>query len=540
MPREQRVQLKKAAVEETPLGTIESKPMGRVDMPFVSPEKSLGQSLAEGLGVAAKGAASIIQQGIDEDAKVETVTQKFSGISAGKREAIRILDNLPDKVRTAPQMYEYLSTEWNSSVARLRDENKSIHSSFLDAFNTTGMNRLAAKHEEILQLEEANKVYAVSQKAKDAISERIFLPNVDGKKLYSDFKTYYKGKKNNADIGKEYVTQTAAIIKQYAEDHPEYDWQTAIDNILEITTDDGVELATNKEYGKVIDTLISSLTTLTSARATADEKANTKASDDLTKKALILGSDPNTNPKDLVNLRESILNNQDIMAVGDLQTSLEVLDGALSTSGFATNTDNNVALSVSIKLNEGTLTADYLTEVKRGMTQADWLAAHKQLGAYNESVQTGANQALATNMAQQLANLKQQVGRVDRFGSFLEKLGPDKVTLANQLWSEWAMAYRVENPENPFPSISDQTAAATRIKSQVEEAFKTAEERKLEVDLAIKEESEVLKNKIESAGGEKEALMSGAITPEEYKKYKQTEEPEEEGGFIDDIVNIFK
>jgi hypothetical protein len=101
MPREQRTSLNKSPVTEVALGTLTSGVDQTVNMPIVQPVKSAGQSLAEGLGVAAKGAAKIYQVKVDEKNKSEAARTKLehelSGNNQGDlrgREAADAVSNL--------------------------------------------------------------------------------------------------------------------------------------------------------------------------------------------------------------------------------------------------------------------------------------------------------------------------------------------------------------------------------------------------------------------------------------------------------------
>jgi len=113
MPRSQRTQLNKRPIAEAKLGTTTSEAVRTVNMPTVTPLKSMGQSLAEAMGLAAKAGAGIYQLEADKQNKATASQHKIKGNNDGNTQALTDLEEirkLPllaqnDAITTASKKY---------------------------------------------------------------------------------------------------------------------------------------------------------------------------------------------------------------------------------------------------------------------------------------------------------------------------------------------------------------------------------------------------------------------------------------------------
>jgi hypothetical protein len=94
MPREQRTQLTKGSTAEAKLGTISSEPLRAINMPTVTPTKSMGESLAEAVGLAAKAGAGIYELEATKRSKATQAEHKIRGNNDGKSRAMQDLDEI--------------------------------------------------------------------------------------------------------------------------------------------------------------------------------------------------------------------------------------------------------------------------------------------------------------------------------------------------------------------------------------------------------------------------------------------------------------
>ena len=252
MPREQRTNLKKTAVQETELGVFASKPSGAVNMPFVEPTKSKGQALAEGLSMAMKGAALIGQGKIDENSKRTAVLQRYEGMSAARAEALRIFDDLSDRGVTQDNYGAELSKSMRNSMELLKGKGQ-VNVSYLDGFSSVLGSKLGTKQDEVFKGLMANKLEKKHEIIRQGIKIDLFTNNMDPLTSYKNMQAALNV--GNSEAGTFYVTNVAALIDQMADADPNFDWQGAIDKYLKITPEKGVVFVDHPEYGKEIDKL---------------------------------------------------------------------------------------------------------------------------------------------------------------------------------------------------------------------------------------------------------------------------------------------
>lgn len=529
MPREQRTALKKTAVEETPRGVLESKLVGRVNMPVVAPTKTLGQSLAEGLGMAAKGAASIVQTGLEEDAKIESIKQKAAGITAGKSEALRILDDMPDTIRDPQEAFKYLSEQMNTSINNLGTNNEKVHSSYLEAFTTSGMNRLATKHEEFLKIAEADKLRLINIDANNLINETGFVPGTKGLSVYKDYQKLFPTL-SRGDIGKNYVAATSAIIKQRAQDDPNFDWQGAVDNLLKLETRDGVSFATHKIYGKTIDTLESSLNTLVTARDTAT-KAEAKAAID---------NQVNQHMYNLVVGKPTIADVAEAQEWLEEQTNLGLstekfskvataLDAVLERQGFASvSKTQTYQLFKSSALN-GKLNYDVLNYNASSLSRDDYLEIMAVQSKFDADMADETKRGQIATVAKARRAGKATVATINADGLVVsigdDKGGPERSLQYEEQFDAWIETYMAENANNRPPS-DVVYAKAREIAKSVNEAWNAPAPKTWAPEAQALPNYQYLKPLIENAEAEKikKLIADGIITKQNaaelYKLYK--------------------
>lgn len=454
MPRAQRTQLKKTEVLETPTGAFESKPVGTVDMPFVVPQKTLGQSLAEGLGVATKGAAAILQEDIDEKSRVTAIRQKAYGMTDAKEKALAIIDRKPKDISNATELFDFYKTEWNKSVKELSEADE-VHSSYLEAFNTVGLRYLADDHEKLLEVERDNKVLKSNQAAATLISESLADPSITGSALYEDIKQYYTGSlKNLKEIGEHYVSHVTAIIKQNAQDNPAFDWDTAIKEKLEITTKDGIDFAKHPVYGKSIDTLRTSLTTLNKSRVKAAEDAQKEQDTLFVNENMHLLTLGKPTAAEVATLSTALQdpNIQKRLGTERYSKLINTLDSYLDQRGFGSVSRPDVYNAFLVSAKKGELDTALLAFNKSQLTQADYLRVLGEASKYDIAFSDNKQKQNVTDTNRALRKGTSLVAQVNADGVIVniggDTGGPMRALELDERFTAWRANYVEENNGN--------------------------------------------------------------------------------------------
>lgn len=330
MPREQRTNLKKTAGTEVPLGEFKSGVSGSVEMPVVSPVKSTGQALAEGLGLAAKGLATIGQSKIEASDKRKAISQRAKGTLAGRTEAYRLIAEAKENEVALDALGENYAKGIGNANATLGQADN-INPDYFSSYMTTLGNVLASEqagNEKILLAKQ------VEQDAEEMNAQILqdFETGTDGTISYTNLQDSHLNM-TNAEYGKFYVSRVAAIIKQKHQDDPTYDTEAAINKHLAITTKDGVKFAEHPVYGKMIDTLETSISTTNKARLTAADDAERDRINNWTNESVLLLSLGNPTPGQIAAISE------------ELQ--------AATTEGVATEKFSKVANALSVYMDRG-------------------------------------------------------------------------------------------------------------------------------------------------------------------------------------------
>lgn len=483
MPREQRTGLKKTAVEETTKGVFESKPVGTVDMPVVSPQKTSGQALAEGIGLVAKGLATFVKADIDDKAKVTNIRQRAYGGMEGRSAANDIIANLPSTKRdalgneiamTADDVFKYFREQSNARIAALSEGNEAVHEEYLRSFATTTNSLLADEHEKFLATDRANAENRDNLAAGELLINSMSIGQEDGATLQENYKTFYAGKKvDNATIGKNYVVGVSAFIKEQAQKNENYDWHGAIEQYLKITTKDGVNYADHPTYGKLIDQLESSLTTLNKARATAANQEAIKQENAFTNNAILDLSIGNASHERISQIREELDIRKDSMSTEKFSKVTNALSAVLDRQGFGRVSDSKILSIFKDQAERGELNYNLIEYNKHKISNDDYLAVLNTQAKYERDYEDEAKRGRMDAVKNAQVRGRGQVATLNAEGMVItigdDTGGEERAFQFDQQWTAWLQSWREAN-NNDWPPADVAFSKATEISNTVNTA----------------------------------------------------------------------
>ena len=453
MPREQRVALKKTAVEKRELGDLTYKPSGTVALPTVTPEKSMGQSLAEGIGLAAKGLTVFAEGKSKERRKMEAIRQEGLGASdAGQfaAEKIKEANNLPlrevlpDGTTKNPRR-EFLMkslTEYNESMK----VNKEIHPSYYEKAlrkassifeanaqawdkkiieDSLGQARNKLRNVLIMDLESGGSTHELLRKARD--SQR--------------FDT-------RAESTKFALTTIAATIEENIQNDKlgTYDAQADIDKYLKIKSEDGVvDFATDPKYKEIIDNLESDVKAHAAALLQKSKDYAKAKKDEITGQAMQLVLQDGADFDDLRQAEKLLETNAKLFSGKERGTTIKLLR-ELVQGGYAPVTDPNAFAEARVAANNGTLTLDGMTQYRGTLTADDAKVVVGEIIGYQNLTKTAEGAAYQQNVAKFDRGASQLLNKQDAIGRLLDpQNGPKRVQAFQDEFYDLIAAYKAGN-----------------------------------------------------------------------------------------------
>ena len=342
-------------------------------MPVVQPKKSAGQALAEGLGVAAKGLATIGQTKIEENNKRNNISQSAKGTLAGRTEAYRLIAEAKKNETSLEMLGETYAKgigAANDALGGADNINPAYFSSYMGILGNTLANEQAGNEKLLLAKQTEQDETEMS-----ALLSAQFDSGMDGATMYDTLQNSHLNM-TNADFGKFYISKMAAIIKQKHQDDPTYDAQAAIDKTLKIVTKKGgVKFATHRTYGKTIDTLEKSIQTLNNARATAADKAETDRVNNWTNSSVykLTVGEPTIADVQLINEELQTATTEGV-ATEKFAKVANALSVHLDRAGFGKNTEPEILSAFRQQATEGKLNQELLKYKKHKIKREDFLA----------------------------------------------------------------------------------------------------------------------------------------------------------------------
>lgn len=404
MPRSQRTQLKKAAVTEVPLGQLTSGVTQRVNMPTVQPQKTAGQALAEGLGVAAKAGAQILQQRVtaekDAEDKIDTTYNRVQGSLYGTNRAREKYDEIVKSSTSPENTIQLIGEAGKEFFEELKQGNYAKNPTFIEKGVTSFTTRLDSLYKQAAKAADKNE----QKNAKFAVTTSTtagFAEGTPALELLDDIDNYQAWQGSNAE---RLMTFTEAGIsyakeemrKQLSDPTHEFDLQQFKDNYLEIKTAKGVSLLQNPATGDKIRQFYNSMTGELS-------KEFTKAKDGYKEQTKTLEANPETTPIDFSNhLKEgaSLGFYEDSVGnpeVGNLQASFD--------KKYVKNTIDNISTALTEQEKSASATLKDGEVYVKGNSQ-------KVLETYKNTLQTQVNKGFI-NPEEAAKSLNEMIDRVD-------------------------------------------------------------------------------------------------------------------------------
>ena len=446
---------------ETQQGKLASTVTQASATPVIAPAPSSGQRLAQALNVGVTGATAVYGKVVEDENIKEAAYQTIEGSAAG----IRYAQDVITKARELPldQQSTYIRGKMEIGLNEIKGKNvsKSYLSAYMNSF-ANNTNEFDAKANETLYLhkKEEDKLKTASMIVQQRIAPLGDITDKDGKVIGKQTKEdqheailnsiMAANDMDRAKAGELYVESMGGYIKQQAENNPNYDWQAAISNELKILSKDkAVNYATHPTYGKLIDTLESHLTTLTTARAAAYEKQKTKEAVQNTNGYLSVLYDDNVSPETITKVKSEMFNNYKDYTVEQYKTINTAIEDARNEKGFATVSNPQFFNNMLSKATLGKIGLDGLPSYKAYLTKAEYNQVASAMIKHNgESIDT-----IKTTHKQSLTDLESSaVAILTQMDPVSKLVSPDSAKKINRfkiINNAWLTKYTRDNGELP-------------------------------------------------------------------------------------------
>ena len=445
--REQIQRLNKTPGTEVSQGVLSSGVTQTPSMPFVQQQKTKGQRLAETFGVFTEGVTKITGAVVQD---INAKEQAYQAIE-GNADGVKYSQEVIDQARELPleQQSAFIRNRMETRLDEMRkiDVSQSYLKSYMSSFMNGAGNFDADVNKQVWQNKKAETltktVSLVQQSRLAGESHSQIMNNIMNA---NDI--------DRATAGELYTNSMAMFIKEQAQNDPSYDWQGAIDTHLKVTSEDGaVNYATHPTYGKIIDNLESSLTTLKEARTTAADKAKKAKSLELTNKMVSMSFNADTTAEDLAQAKIDLINNpQMFTSATQYKTALDAVDDALDNKGYSAT--NNTELKVGLKsmATLGLVDFEQLRLNKNNLTKEEYNEVANAIITYQSSVKGTTDEIVAKG----ISNLRYNGGKLVAPMFDLDGSGAENI---NQFYTEfdtWLASYVQEN-EGKRPSMKEAT-----------------------------------------------------------------------------------
>ena len=453
MPREQRVALKKTAVEKRELGDLSYKASGTVNMPKVEPAKSSGQALAEGIGLAAKGITYFAEGKSKERRKMEAIRQEGLGSSdAGQfaAEKIKEANNLPlrevlpDGTTKNPRR-EFLMkslTEYNESMK----SNKEIH----PAYYEKALRKASTIFEANAQGWDKKLIQDNLEVSRDRLRDVMRLDFTNGASTHELMQKAFDSQRFDTRAeSTEFTLKTiAAIIEENIQNDKTgtYNAQADIDVFLKIKSQDGVvDFATDPKYKEIIDNLEKDQKAHAADLLKQSKDFAKKKKDEITGLAMQLVLADNAGPDALRQAEKLLETNANYFSGKERGTTVKLLR-ELTQGGYAPITDPNALAQARIAANNGTLTLDGMSQYAGLLTAEDAKTVVSEIIGYENLSKTEEGKAYAINVAKFDSGAARILNKQDALGNLLDpKNGPLRVQAFQDEFYDLIGAYKKDN-----------------------------------------------------------------------------------------------
>lgn len=265
MPRQQAVRIDKVPQVQVERGSIGVGQTQTVNMPIVKPEVSDSAKLAEAFGMAVKATGTVVQNKNQIEDKKWSVEQGVEGTTAAVDyvEELKLeADKLPLEQRT-----QFMRDGLHRQMDTLRQND--VSSTYLSSYMNAFVNKASAYEANVREQEATIRTNEKATKLTTHLQSQWEDGELTQWTGVEDIMTMMDV--NRQVAGKMYVEQVSAFILEKVQTTPGYNAKADIDNLLKVTTKDGINYATHTVYGPMIDKLEGAVATAQKATKDAAE-----------------------------------------------------------------------------------------------------------------------------------------------------------------------------------------------------------------------------------------------------------------------------
>jgi hypothetical protein len=432
MPREQRVQLNKSGVVETPLGEIKSGVTGTVNFEREVQAKSLGQSLAEGLNMATKAVTTFAEAKNKEIREMEGIKQEGLGKkSAGEftTQVVKDVADMPltvineeDGTTSHPRRKAMMDklNEFNQGM----QANDSIHPAYYQAAMSKA-GRILEGYATGWDNDIINNTLAERQRELGGtLRDNIFSEGM------STHEALAKSMKSHRfDTREENTTFVLSLIAADIEEKIQsdkdgtYDSAADIAKYLKIKSADKVEdFAKDPKYKEIIDKLEAQQVAHSSSLIKKQTEYSKKLAESATAAAMDMVLKPGATPEDRVRA-EGILEGASKHMSGKARGSMVKLMRDLEQTGYASTSDPTVLFKAKQLATEGNMTFNEILKLKTNLTADDVKEVYQATIDRNKALETREGARFYSNMEKLTSSAKGILNVMSGVDKFMDPVG---------------------------------------------------------------------------------------------------------------------
>jgi len=432
--KEQRTRIEGVETPRTKLGQLSSGRVQEINMPVVASAQKV-EKWGSLIGNIGKGLANIQQ---DTDKK-QSIFDTTEGWRAGSKKVNEIIEHA--ETLTPEDRRTYIDKQFLEYGEELKASGQS-ESYFKSAWNTY-TSKLANYDEKYIKEERTiskqNYFTDLNQKANEMF---------DSGAGYEEVISMYQNgryKMTKKESGSLYLKTALAHIKEKQEDNPSFDWKSEVKRLVDITTKDGIELASNLDYSNIIDNGINYLQGKQSQLRNTQIEQIKVLKEQNYKETLVKLYDGQSS---LADLEQDVIGNAKNFKPEQFKGLMKELKVLKNIGNFSESSNPEIYSAAEKVILKGKMTDSAFEVFKSQLSKNDYI---KLRGLYNneedkkqdfgyKKLQEGINDIEKTTI--------NSLVPMDEFGNVSQK-DQGKIKLYSEAFNEYITNYAIENGKNP-------------------------------------------------------------------------------------------
>jgi len=273
------------------------------------------------------------------------------------------------------------------------------------------------------------------------------------------------GFETRGDAAKFVAENIASIILEKSQREPNYSPDADIQRYLKIKGTDGVDYASHKVYGKIIDGLEQSLDTLANSRATEMTDIAKRQAKTTTNNLLLTLNKQDVSPSDLSKIRMSLPSLSKSLSVTQFSSVLSALEDSEDVDGYSLSSNPEIFNRLKQEADNGRLNYNGLKAHKQSLTKEEFKTLGSAIMTFGNIIETGDNKIRQEAYQDAEANGIDLVAPSGINGFLYPEIGAKSAFRFKREFNTWKADYYKNNQE--LPSSEESFAKAESIANSI-------------------------------------------------------------------------